>query len=77
MLEFVEILIDYGIQVSMDGKGRAIDNVFMERLWRSVKYEDIYLRDYCERVELHVGMVNIFRFTIHRDFTLHWSIALQ
>lgn len=40
---FTQILLDQKIQISMDGKGRALDNVFVERLWRSVKYENIYL----------------------------------
>lgn len=43
--------LDAGIAVSMDGRGRALDNVWIERLWRSVKYEDIYLRDYQSIVE--------------------------
>jgi len=61
-LEFVKILIDLGIQVSMDGRGRAIDNVFVERLWRSVKYEDIYLRDYCDGIDLYAGLGRYFMF---------------
>jgi putative transposase len=44
--KFTDILRDGGIQVSMDGKGRALDNVFVERLWRTVKYEEIYLKEY-------------------------------
>lgn len=71
-LKFVEILLNNGIQVSMDGKGRAIDNVFIERLWRSVKYEDIYLRDYCEPVELHTGMGKYFSF--YNTQRLHSSL---
>ena len=39
-------LLDAGVQISMDGKGRALDNIFIERLWRSVKYEEVYLREY-------------------------------
>jgi len=61
-LEFIKILIDLGIRVSMDGKGRALDNVFVERLWRSVKYEDIYLREYCDGIELHAGLLRYFTF---------------
>lgn len=61
-VEFVKILLDLGIQVSMDGRGRAIDNVFVERLWRSVKYEDIYLRDYSNGIELHAGLKQYFVF---------------
>ena len=43
---FTDVLKAHGVAISMDGKGRWIDNVFIERLWRSVKYEDIYLRAY-------------------------------
>ena len=40
---FIKVLVDYDIQISMDGKERALDNIRIERLWRSLKYEDIYL----------------------------------
>lgn len=43
---FTNVLKDNGIKISMDGKGRWMDNVFIERLWRSVKYEDVYLQEY-------------------------------
>jgi len=46
----------------MDGRGRALDNVFIERLWRSVKYEDIYLRDYADGQALRTGLARYFRF---------------
>lgn len=71
-LEFVTILLDHGIQVSMDEKGRAIDNVFIERLWKSVKYEDIYLRDYCKSVELQSGIGQYFPF--YNTQRLHSSL---
>ena len=45
-IEFTKILLDAGVRISMDGKGRAFDNIFSERLWRTVKVEDVYLRDY-------------------------------
>jgi len=45
-----------GIRVSMDGRGRALDNVFVERLWRALKYEDIYLHDYATVPVLLVGL---------------------
>jgi len=50
----------------MDGRGRALDNAFIERLWRSVKYEDIYLRDYADGHELHAGLTKYFRFYNHQ-----------
>ena len=49
----------------MDGRGRALDNVFVERLWRTVKYEDIYLKDYLSVPALDVGLRNYFRFYNH------------
>ena len=45
-LEFTQTLKDAGVQISMDGKGRWMDNVFIERLWRSLKYECVYLHDF-------------------------------
>ena len=51
-----------GVQVSMDGRGRCLDNVFVERLWRSVKYEDLYLRCYEAVTELHGGLGRYFGF---------------
>ena len=53
------------IQVSMDGRGRALDNVFCERLWRSVKYEDIYLNQYDTVRQLHAGLSAYFDFYNH------------
>ena len=53
------------IRVSMDGRGRALDNVFVERLWRSVKYENIYLYDYATVPQLEVGLHNYFTFYNH------------
>ena len=44
--EFTEVLLNNKIAISMDGKGRALDNIFVERLWRTVKYEDVYLKGY-------------------------------
>ena len=59
---FTDVLKEHGVQISMDGKGRWVDNVFVERLWRSVKYEDIYLRAYETPAELRVGLERYFRF---------------
>jgi putative transposase len=54
-----------GVAVSMDGRGRALDNVFIERLWRSVKYEEIYLRDYADGWEAEQRLAAYFRFYSH------------
>ena len=50
------------IAISMDGRGRALDNVFIERLWRSLKYEDVYLKDYADATELYEGLLAYFAF---------------
>jgi putative transposase len=54
-----------GIAISMDGRGRALDNVFVERLWRSVKYEEIYLREYSTMAALAAGLEAYFWFYCH------------
>jgi len=64
--EFTGALTTAGVRISMDGRGRALDNAFIERLWRSVKYEDIYLRDYADGHALHAGLKRYFRFYNHR-----------
>jgi len=63
--EFTGTLMKADVRISMDGRGRALDNVFVERLWRSVKYEDIYLRDYPDGHALHAGLARYFRFYNH------------
>ena len=45
-LEFTQVLQEQGVRISMDGKGRYQDNIFVERLWRTVKYEEVYLKAY-------------------------------
>ena len=60
--EWIDTLKAAGVQISMDGKGRWIDNVFIERLWRSVKYENIYLRAYETRTQLRRGLTEYFDF---------------
>ena len=53
---FVDTLLEAGIAVSMDGRGRWMDNVFIERLWRSLKYEEVYLKDYADVREARAGI---------------------
>jgi len=60
--EYTGRLEDAGVAVSRDGRGRALDNVFVERLWRSVKYEDIYIKNYERVPELESGLTAYFRF---------------
>ncbi len=59
---WTDVLDAAGVRISMDGKGRWIDNVFIERLWRSVKYEDIYLRAYENGRALQAGLARYFDF---------------
>ncbi len=58
--EFTEVLLDKEISISMDGRGRALDNVFIERLWWTVKYEEIYPKDYVDGHSLHSGLCEYF-----------------
>jgi putative transposase len=59
---FTQVLKDHEIKISMDGKGRALDNVFIERFWRTVKYEDIYLKAYENGSQLYMGLEQFFYF---------------
>jgi len=60
--KFVGVLAKRGISISMDGRGRALDNVFVERLWRSVKYEDVFLKGYRTIPEAREGLEKYFEF---------------
>jgi len=58
---FVSELEEAGVRVSMDGRGRAFDNIFVERLWRTVKYEDIYIKEYATVPDLFNGLRAYFQ----------------
>ena len=73
--DFTDVLLDRGIKVSMDGKGRYIDNIFVERLWRSLKYEEVYLNPYDSLVEARDGIGRYFRF--FNDDRPHASLGYQ
>ena len=64
--------LDDEMKISMDGKGRAIDNIFIERLWKSVKYECVYLHAYEDSVQLYEGLKNYFHFYKHER--IHQSL---
>lgn len=72
---FTGLLIQAGIQISMDGKGRAMDNVFVERLWRSVKYENVYLNSYGTIPEAEFGLGSYFEF--YNNDRLHQALNYQ
>lgn len=61
-LAFTGVLKARNIRISMDGRGRALDNIFVERLWRSVKHEDVYLKGYSNVLELQKGLTEYFEF---------------
>jgi len=63
---FTQTLLERGIQVSMDGKGRYLDNIFVERLWRSIKYEEVYLKAYQTVAEARVGINAYLEFYNHQ-----------
>lgn len=54
--QYTQLLLDADVQISMDGKGRALDNIFIERLWRTIKYEEVYLREYGTPREARYGL---------------------
>ncbi len=72
---FIDLLKSNEIQISMDGKGRALDNIFIERLWKSVKYENIYLTVYENGVDLYKGLKEYFEFYNH--VRLHQSLNYE
>ena len=77
---FTEILLKRNIRVSMDGKGRCMDNVFVERLWRSLKYEEVYLKAYDTVAEARAGIAAWFKFYNHErlhqalDYRTPWQV---
>ena len=72
---FTSRLAERGVTISMDGRGRALDNVFIERLWRSVKYEEVYLRDYADGWETEASLAAYFHFYDHQR--IHQSLGYQ
>ena len=60
--DFTDVLKAHGVAISMDGRGRALDNIFVERLWRTVKYEDVYLKGYDSMTDLTLGLTAYFDF---------------
>jgi putative transposase len=66
--DWTSVLLEAGVQISMDGRGRAFDNIFIERLWRTVKVEEVYLRDYQTVAEARYGLGRYFEFYNNRRF---------
>jgi putative transposase len=72
---FTDVLKREGVDISMDGRGRALDNIFVERLWRNVKHEDVYLKGYANMAELMVGLAQYFAF--YNEERPHQSLGYQ
>ena len=70
---FTGVLKAHGITISMDGRGRALDNIFVERLWRSVKHEDVYLKGYATMSDLLLGLTEYFMF--YNTERMHQSLG--
>lgn len=72
---FTDVLKREKVNISMDGRGRAFDNIFVERLWRNVKHEDVYLKGYANMAELMVGLAQYFAF--YNEERPHQSLGYQ
>ncbi|MBN2602270.1 MAG: IS3 family transposase, partial [Candidatus Marinimicrobia bacterium] len=73
--DFTSILENNQIRISMDGRGRVFDNIFIERLWRTVKYEEIYLKEYSTGIEVYNSLKKYFQFYNQERF--HQSLNYQ
>lgn len=73
--DYTSLLIGKNIKISMDGKKRALDNIFTERLWRSVKYEEVYLHNYCSPREARIGISKYMEF--YNEERPHQSLGYQ
>ena len=72
-IDFTKVLLDAGIQISMDGRGRVFDNIFSERLWRTVKVEEVYLRDYQTVAEAKYSLGRYFE--LYNNRRLHQALG--
>src|SRR6266705_3874282 len=73
--QYCQLLQAANVQISMDGKGRALDNIFTERLWRTVKYEEVYIHDYTSPREARQALTRYFEFYNHER--LHQALDYQ
>jgi len=74
-IDFTEILLNASVQISMDGKGRVFDNIFSERLWRTVKVEEVYLRDYQTVAEARYNLSRYFE--LYNNQRLHQALGYR
>jgi len=74
-VDFTSVLLNAGVQISMDSKGRVFDNIFIERLWRTVKVEEVYLRDYQTIAEARYYLGRYFDF--YNKERLHQALGYR
>ena len=74
-IDFTKVLLGAGVQISMDGKGRVFDNIFIERLWRTVKVEEVYLRDYQTVTEARYNLGRYFE--LYNNRRLHQALGYR
>lgn len=72
---YLDLLKTHEVGISMDGRGRALDNIFTERLWRTVKYEEVYLKDYASPREARTSLTTYLQF--YNEERLHQALAYQ
>ena len=73
--QYTQLLLDAGVQISMDGRGRALDNIFTERLWRTIKYEEVYLKEYASPRDARRSLAEYLDFYNYRR--LHQALDYQ
>jgi putative transposase len=73
--EFTDRLLNANVRISMDGRGRALDNIFVERLWRTVKYEEVYLKEYATVPIALASLAEYFRF--YNEERLHQALGYR
>ena len=73
--QYTQLLLAHDVRISMDGKGRALDNIFTERLWRTVKYEEVYIHDYLSPREARQALTRYF--TFYNQERLHQALDYQ
>jgi len=70
--QYTQLLLSHDVRISMDGRGRALDNIFTERLWRTIKQEEVYLNDYATPREARQGLSTYLRF--YNEERIHQSL---
>jgi putative transposase len=72
---YINLLKEHEVQISMDGRGRALDNIFTERLWRTIKYEEVYLKDYSNPREARQSLTEYLQF--YNERRIHQALDYQ